>query len=391
MNIVAIRDEIMACHDKIFINSAGSSLPPMVVNEAIYSYLRGEEMIGGYAYAATQQPLIQDFYHQAAILLNTTVHNIAFQTSATDAYAKAFSSIPLAENEYILTTNDDYISNQIAMLALAKRQKVVIVRANNLENGDLDLEDFEAKIKQYAPKLVSVSHIPTNSGKIQDILAIGQLCQQYDIWYIVDACQSVGQMEVDVQAIGCDFLTATGRKFVRGPRGTGFLYISDKALAAGLEPAGLDMKGAEWTATDAYKIKPNASRFEYWEANYALVVGLGAALKYINSLGIKNIDDRNRFLQHYFRNKLREIPNLRLLDEGSQLCSIITFRIEGKTLQEIEHLLNTNKVYYSVSTKSNALIDFTHKKVDWAIRFSPHYFNTTEELDEVCSILKENT
>ncbi len=387
MNISAIRDEIMACHDKIFLNSAGSSLPPMVVNETIYAYLQGEEILGGYAYEATQQPLIQNFYHQAAVLLNTTVHNIAFQTSATDAYAKAFSSIPFEPNDYVLTTNDDYISNQIAMLALVKRQNVRILRANNLENGDLDLVDFEAKIQKYAPKLVSVSHIPTNSGKIQAVEAVGELCSKYDIWYLLDACQSVGQLEVDVQAIGCDFLTATGRKFVRGPRGTGFLYVSDKALAAGLEPVGIDMKGAEWTTIDTYKIKATAARFEFWEANYALVAGLGAALQYINQHGIKNIEARNRFLQHYLRNKLRSIANLRLLDEGSNLCNIITFRIEGKTLPEMEQILREGKVFHSVTTISNALIDFTKKKVDWAIRFSPHYFNTTEELDEVCVLL----
>ncbi len=381
MNIEKIRQDTRGLDGKIFLNSAGSSLMPSQVVDRMTAYLGLEESYGGYQVEAMQASEIAAFYTQAARLLNAKEHQMAFAYNATDAFSKALSSVRFKQGDYILTSNDDYVSNQIAFLSLQKRFGIQILRANNLGNGDLDLGHFESFLKTHRPALVSLTHIPTNSGKIQDAESVGKLCKLYDTLYLLDACQSVGQIPVDVQKIGCDFLSATGRKFLRGPRGTGLLYVSDKVLDMGLEPLLPDMRGAEWIDKDNYLAVPGAKRFELFEVSYASLLGLTEAIRYANDTGMENIYMYNQELADYTRQKLTAIPGLSLLDMGSRLSNIITFHIHGARLESIEKDLSDAQVTYSVSRRRNAVIDMDRKGIDWALRFSPHYFNTVNELE----------
>ncbi|MDQ8005242.1 MAG: aminotransferase class V-fold PLP-dependent enzyme [Pedobacter sp.] len=387
MNIDQIRKETQGCNDKIFLNSAGSSLMPKSVLDKTINYLREEEQFGGYFVANKYAKLISEFYRETAKLINTKEQNIAFATNATDAYAKASSSIPFKSGDSIITTDDDYVSNQIALISLKKRLNIKIYRVRKLPNQEIDLDDLELLIKKHQPKLIAITHIPTNSGLVQNVEAVGEICQTQDILYLVDACQSVGQLVVDVQQIKCDFLTATGRKFLRGPRGTGFLFVSDKALGLKLAPLLLDMKDASWTSFDDFELGKTAKRFEFWEQSCASIIGLTEAVRYANEIGLSNIQSYNQVLSGNLRTLLSENSDLRVLDEGTKLSSIVTFHHQKMNLTELQQLLSNNNIYYSVSHKSSALIDFTRKNVDWALRFSPHYFNTKDEIEKVAAIL----
>jgi len=387
MNIESIRADIKHYGDKLFLNSAGSSLMPKSVRECINQYLIEEEMHGGYKLADMRANDLNQFYHQAAQLLNCKDANIAFAHDATDAYIKALSSIQFESGDIIITSQDDYSSNQIQFISLQKRLGIKIKRIRTQENGDIDLNHFSSLIKEEQVKLVAITHIPTNSGKIQDVISIGQLCHEYDIIYLVDACQSVGQIPVDVQKIRCDFLSATGRKFLRGPRGTGLLYVSDKILEQGLNPLFIDGFGAIWTGPEQFEIRKTAKRFQTWEAPFAMVLGLAESLRYTNAIGMNHIHVRNQSLMKHFRHKLENTSKLTVYDKGSTLANITTIRKDEKSLEETEKHLQKHKVYYSVSTIEWGLLDFTHKQIDWVIRLSPHYFNTVEELDTVCEIL----
>ncbi|WP_461789988.1 aminotransferase class V-fold PLP-dependent enzyme [Pedobacter sp.] len=387
MQINQIRKDTLGCHDKTFLNSAGASLMPKSVVQKQMEYLKLEEEFGGYHVASQQAAALNEFYIETAKLINCKPQNIAFATNATDAYAKALSSIPFKPGDSIITTDDDYISNQIAFLSLQKRLNLKIHRIKKLANQDLDLDHFLQLIKKHQPKLVAVTHIPSNSGLIQNVEEIGKICKQNGILYLVDACQSVGQLLVDTQKISCDFLTATGRKFLRGPRGTGFLYVSDNALSKGLAPLLLDMSGARWTTPNTYELGDDAKRFEIWERSCASVVGLTEAIRYANSIGMGNIEAYNRNLSSQLRNMLQQNSNLEILDKGHNLASIVTFHHRNVSLQALQEMLSKNNIYYSVSFKAGALIDFGEKNVDWAIRFSPHYFNTLTEMEVVTDLL----
>ncbi|WP_426278265.1 aminotransferase class V-fold PLP-dependent enzyme [Chryseobacterium sp. S-02] len=390
MNIDIIRQDIRGLSDdKIFLNNAGSSLMPIQVVDSMIDYLQQEEQSGGYEVANRNTELLESFYDETAKLIHCKPSNIAFATSATDAYTKALSSIVFKEGDVIITTIDDYISNQITFISLQKKLKVKIIRTKKLANHELDLEDFENLVKTHHPKLVAVTHIPTNSGLIQDVESVGKICKRYDVLYLVDACQSVGQMVVDVEKIGCDFLTATGRKFMRGPRGTGFLYVSDKVLEQNYAPLLLDMRGANWTEYDDYELFKTAKRFEHWEISYASLLGFTEALKYANTIGLHTIEHYNKGLSERLRGNLKN-NGFQIWDQGNNLSSIITFCGPDEDLENIQKVLKENNVFFSVTYKNSALIDFTDKNINGIVRLSPHYFNTVEEIEKVSEILKNS-
>lgn len=388
MNTEKIRQDIRGLSDgKIFLNNAGSSLMPSIVVDSMKEYLELEEQIGGYETANRKADILEKFYDEAAELINAKPSNIAFATSATEAYAKALSSIMFEEDDVIITTADDYISNQITFISLQKKLKVNIIRTKNLSDNELDLEDLENLIKKYNPKLIAVTHIPTNSGLIQNVEGVGRLCKQYDVLYLVDACQSVGQLAVDVEKIGCDFLSATGRKFMRGPRGTGFLYVSDKVLEQNYAPLLLDMRGADWTEFNNYELFKTAKRFESWEISYASLMGFTKALQYANNIGLNAIEHYNRGLSVRLRENLRN-SGFNVWDWGENLSSIVTFSGPDGDLEKIQHVLKEHNVFFSVTHKNSALIDFARKNINGIVRLSPHYFNTVEEIDVVSNVLK---
>jgi selenocysteine lyase/cysteine desulfurase len=384
-----LRAETPGCAHRIHFNNAGAGLMPAPVLEAMKDYLELEAELGGYEAADARAEAIQDFYAATAHLLGCEARNVAFATNATDAFARAVSSIPFGPGDLILTTRDDYISNQIAFLSLRKRLGVEVVHAPNLPVGGVDVEAMERLMQERRPRLVAVTHIPTNSGLVQPAAEIGRRCRELELLYLVDACQSVGQYAIDVEQLGCDFLSATGRKFLRGPRGSGFLYVSDRALAAGYEPLFIDMRGARWVGFEQYEQVETAARFEDWEFSYATVLGAAAAARYALAVGIDAIADRTPALGGTLRERLAEIDGVRVLDRGPELCAIVTFTLEGWKSGDLSHELRRRRINSSVSAREHALYDFAEKDVEACVRLSPHYYNTEQEVDEVVHALRE--
>ena len=252
----------------------------------------------------------------------------------------------------------------------------------------MDVDDFEHLLKQHRPVLAAVTHVPTNSGLVQPVEAIGKICREHDVWYLVDACQSAGQMSLDVERIGCDFLSATMRKFMRGPRGAGFLYVSDRVLEAGLEMLLPDMRGANWTGPDEYATVPDARRFEYWEMSPALVLGSKVAAEYALSVGLNRIEERVKMLAELTRRHLRALPGVQVLDQGDERCGIVTAHAEQWEPKSLLEKLRAENINCRVSPPLVAQIDFPRKGVNWALRVSPHYYNTEEEVERMVEVLK---
>lgn len=376
----------------IHFNNAGCGLLAAPVLDAMVGHLYLESEIGGYEASAARAAQVAEFHTQTAALLGTEPRNIAFAGSATHAYANALSAIPFQPGDVILTTRNDFISNQIAFLALRKRFGVRIVHAPDLPEGGVDVAAMALLMRRERPRLVAATQIPTNSGLIQPVAEIGRHCRDLELLYLVDACQSVGQLEVDVEEIGCDFLTATCRKFLRGPRATGFLYASDRVLAEGLEPLFIDMHGARWTAPGEYQPAETARRFEEWEMPYAAVIGSARAVQYAREVGLPAIADRTRRLSADLRKLLAGLPNVRVLDHGTQLGALVTIAVEGWEPEPFKQALDGRGVNSALSFREFAQFDFgVDKDVDWALRLSPHYYNTADEVDAVVDAIRELT
>src|SRR5687768_3349616 len=269
------RDETPGCVHRNHLNNAGAALMHEPVIRAVQEHLALEAQIGGYEAAEERLAKTNRVYEAIAALVNAAPRNIAITPSSTVAFVQAMSSIDFQPGDVILTSRCDYTSNQLHYLSLARRHGVRVVRAHDLPEGGVDPDSVKAIAHQMRPRLVAISWVPTNSGLVQDVGGIGQICEELGLCYLVDACQAAGQLPINVDRLRCDFLSATARKFLRGPRGIGFLYVSDRALARGDHPLYVDMRGATWTGPDALSLVDDARRFEEWEFPYALVLGLG--------------------------------------------------------------------------------------------------------------------
>lgn len=386
--IEKLRNETPGVKHRIHLNNAGAALMPQKVTQVIVDYIELESMNGGYELARDKADEIARFYTSTALLLHTKAQNIAYTSNATDSYIKALSSINFKSGDIILTTKDDYVSNQISFLQLHKLKGIEVIRAEKTPRGGVDLNSMSELIKRHQPKLVAVTHVPTNSGLVQPIESIGQMCREQGSLYLVDACQSAGQIDLNVQDIQCDFLSATMRKFLRGPRGAGFLYVSDRVLEGDYEPIFMDLHSAEWLKPDVYEAVNTGKRFEIWEKPYALLLGSKAAVEVALEVGIKKIEARVPQLAAHCREKLREIGQVRILDTGERQCGIVTLTLDHMSGEEIKAQLDQAKINTSLVSPESALIDFIDKKIDWALRISPHYYNTFKEIDTFIETFK---
>lgn len=364
---------------------------PKPVIEAIRSHLELEANIGGYEAEAGRQPAIRAAYAAVAELIGTSSDRIAFMEHATAGFVAALSAIPFKPGDVIATTRHDYVSNQIQYLSLARRLGVEVVHVPDAQEGGVDLAAMEETIHRRRPRLVAATHVPTNSGLVQDVGAIGQMCRAREVLYLVDGCQSVGQMPIDVEAIGCDFFSATARKYLRGPRGAGFLYVSDRVLDMGLEPLFPDLRGADMVAADLYQPAPDATRFETWEFSWGLVLGTGAAARYALDVGLADIQKRSRELAHRLRTALDAMAGVRVLDHGAELSATVTTHVEGRRPADLVAELRSRGINTSAQTRLDAVMDFDAKEVDGALRVSPHYFNDDEDIGRFLDALGEIT
>ena len=362
---------------------------PSPVSRTIIEYIELESRVGGYEAAAMSRDRIKEAYTSVAHLLGTEPRNIAFTENATVSYAQALSAIPFEPGDVILTTRNDYASNYILFLSLQKRFGIHIEIAPELSTGGVDEDAMIRLIRSQHPRLVSVTQIPTNSGLVQEVASIGRVCKEENVLYIIDACQSVGQRVVDVGEIPCDFLSVTSRKFLRGPRGSGFLYVSDRVLELGYAPLILDMRGADWIEEGQYRLVDDARRFENWEFAWALVLATGEAARYASEIGLPAIQDRVQQLSGSLREALEQIEGVRVLDRGQELGGIVTLWVEGWDPADLVTRLREQNVNTSSQVRSSAVMDYDDKGVAGSLRFSPHYYNTEEELDQAVDIFKD--
>src|SRR5438445_3622479 len=306
------RRDTPGCRDRIHLNNAGAALMPQPVLETLTRHLEREAAIGAYEAAEEAAGRVGETYELVGRLVGAAARNIALVENATVAFSQALSAFDFRPGDRIVTTRADYPSNQLMYLSLAQRAGVETVRADDLPEGGVDPDSVRRLARDPRTRLVALSWVPTNSGLVQDARAVGEVCAELDVPYLVDACQTVGQMAIDVNALRCDFLAATGRKFLRGPRGIGFLYVSDRMLERGAFPLFLDMRGADWIDPDAFRLSDGARRFENWEFAYALIVGLGAAARYALAAGRLG-HERAWRLAALLRERLDALPEGRVL------------------------------------------------------------------------------
>ncbi len=385
INKPAITADLLATEDLIHFDNAGASLMPRCVFDAQKDHLQLEAALGGYEAARLKQVEIDAVYASVARLLSCRQDEIAIVENATVGWTMAFYAIPFAAGDRILTAEAEYASNYLAYLQLKAEKGIEVETIPSTADGELDVGALESMIDERV-KLISVTHVPTNGGLVNPVEEIGAVARAHNITYLVDACQSAGQLPLDVDAIQCDLLSATGRKYLRGPRGIGFLYVSRRILES-LHPPMIDLFSAAWVDVDCYELRKDARRFENWENNYAARLGLGSAVDYALQIGLDNIEVEVTRLAETLRSRLAEIPGVDVHDIGKRKCGIVSFTIDGIDATEIEARLRENKVHVSLSSPASTLIDARRRDLPDLVRASLHYFNRDAEIDIVAGLV----
>jgi len=377
LDVERARRDTPGCQSVIHLNNAGASLMPRPVLAAITDHVALESQIGGYEAAEQNAGRIEDCYQLLADLLNCRASEIAVLDSATRAWDLAFYSLPLGPGDRILTSVAEYASNYISFLQRCHDTGATVDVIPNDATGQLAVDELEAMLDPRV-KLIAITHVPTNSGLVNPAEAVGEVARRHGILYLLDACQSVGQLPVDVNRIGCDILSTTGRKYLRGPRGTGLLYIR-QALATELTPVILDLYSAKWTTRTTFEIRDDARRFESWESSPALKLGLGSAVVHLQGFGIDAIWERVQALANQLRELLAEVDGVAVVDPGPVRCGIVSFT-SPVLPRDLKQLMRVRGINIWTSETRSTRLDMESRKLTEVVRASVHYFNTSEEL-----------
>ncbi|MEE1761245.1 MULTISPECIES: aminotransferase class V-fold PLP-dependent enzyme [unclassified Streptomyces] len=387
MDIDALRRDTPGTAHRLHLNNAGAALLSRPTLDAVTAHLELEATIGGYEAARQEQDRIDATYTNLARLIGGRPDEIALFDNSTHAWNAAFYALTFKPGDRILTGRAEYGSNVLAYLQVARRTGAEIVVVPDDPSGQLDTAALADLIDERT-RLVGISHIPTSGGLINPAAEIGRITRAAGVPFLLDATQSVGQFPVDVEAIGCDMLTATGRKFLRGPRGTGFLWVRTEALEY-LDPYVTEIHAATWDGGRGFTWQPGARRFETWEVGYAGVLGLDAAVRQALDLGLDRIGERALALGAYLRDRLDALPGVTTHDLGTHRCAIVTAKVDGLSATEVADGLARQRINVTTTDPAHTQFDTEHRGVHPLVRLSPHYYNTEAELDRTVEVMAD--
>jgi cysteine desulfurase/selenocysteine lyase len=376
------------CDEVLHLNHAGASLLPQPVLDTVVDHLQREAATGGYEAAAEASQALDAVYASIARLLGCGADEVSLSDSATRSWMSVVHALPLRAGDRIVTSRAEYGSNAIALLQLQRRYGCEIVLVDDDADGQIDLDGLTRALDHDQIGFVSLVHVPTQSGLVNPAAEVGRLCHEAEVLFVLDACQSAGQLPLDVTELGCHVLTATGRKFLRGPRGTGFAYVQ-RELVAQLEPPMLDLHAATWVSPERFEIRPDARRFEMWESDVAGRLGLGAAVDHAEEWGLDAIADRTAILAAGLRARLSEIPGVTVRDRGARLGAITTFTVDGVDADDIVTRLRAQGTNVTASPKTSAQLDLPNRGLEAVVRASVHYVTTDDELDRFASQVRD--
>ena len=384
--IQAFRAATKGTAERIHLNNAGASLPPDVVVDTMVDFLREEALYGGYETEAKYRTQLDHTHTLIAQLIHAHPDEIALVENASAAWDIAFNGLDFKQGDEVITSEMEYASNVLGLLNAQKLYGIVIKVIPNDAEGNFPVSALEAAITGRT-KLIAVTHVPSTAGNVLPAAAIGEVARKHQIVYLLDACQSVGQMPVDVQAIGCDMLAVTGRKYLRGPRGSGFLYVRREMLDK-LKLLFFDGRTVSSMNQQGFVIRKDARRFEWYEKNFAVVLGLQKAVEYALNIGIERIWQRIEHVASLFRQQLREVDGITIHDLGDELCGIVTFSISGVPAAEVKARLAAQDINVNIGFAKSTLYYMDRKGLDGIVRASVHYYNTEEEIAKVCMELR---
>ncbi len=392
LDIAAERAATPGCAAVAHLNNAGAALPTTATLDTVIAHLRLEAIIGGYEAAAAESDRIDAVATSAARLLGARSEEVALTGSDTEGWTKALWGLALGgglpSGRRVLVDRQTYDSHYLGLLQVSQITGSAIDVVPAVADGTIDLEALTSELAVGDVALVSATHVGTHRGLVNPVAEVGDRCRHAGALFFLDACQSVGQLPVDVVRIGCAVATATGRKWLRGPRGSGLLYVRAD-LVESLRPPGIDGSSARWEDAGHYRLQPGAARFMPFEYPVAVHLGLGTAIDHALALGIDAIYDQVNRIAEFLRAELASADGVSVHDGGSRRSGIVTFTAAGVEPIVIKGAATAAGVNVSVTEAGAARLDMGGARPEAIVRASPHYFNTEEECARLVEVVAD--
>ncbi|MFS8198425.1 FAD-dependent oxidoreductase [Streptomyces sp. CWNU-52B] len=385
LDVAALRAATPGMRHAHHMNAAGAALPSAATLAAVTDHLRLESLLGGYEAAEALADRTERVYHSAARLIGAGPQDIALVDSASTAWQRALGALRLKAGDRVLASSSTYVSSALHLLEMRDSHGIVLEVLPADESGQVDLGALESALRRPAA-LVTTAHVPTSSGLVEPVAEVGALAARAGVPLLLDATQSLGQLPVDVEEMGCAVVVATGRKFLRGPRGTGLLYVGPE-LRAGTRPAAPDVRGAQWSADFRYEVMPEARRYETWESSHALRLGLGTALDEALGLGVERIRDHVTALAERLRAGLAGVPGIRRTDPAAAASGIVTFLREDEDPRQTVRDLRATGFRLTTVPASHGQWDLGRRGLDRVARASLHVYNSEDDVDALVAAL----
>jgi selenocysteine lyase/cysteine desulfurase len=392
LDIAAERAATPGCATVVHLNSAGAALPTAATLDTVVAHLRLESTMGGYEAAAAVADRIAGVATSAARLLGARTEEVALTGSDTEGWTKVLWGLTLGgglpAGRRILVDRQTYDSHYLGLLQVCQVTGSTIDVVPAVADGTIDLEALVTELAVDDVALVSATHVGTHRGLVNPVEEVGDCCGNAGVPFFLDACQSMGQLPVDVVRIGCAVATGTGRKWLRGPRGSGLLFVRADFVES-LRPPGIDGSSARWEDADHYRLQPGASRFMPFENPVAIHLGLGTAVDHALALGIDAIASQVGRIAEHLRSELASVGSVAVHDGGTRRSGIVTFTVDGVAPVEVKDAASAAGVNVSVTEAGAARLDMGGARPEAVVRASPHYITTEEECARLVEVVAD--
>lgn len=388
IDVAVERERTLGTRSRHYFNAAGAGLISQNVIQCMIEHLRQEEQYGAYEAANLVAHDIEELYTSAAELLGCDADEISLHDTATTGLRVVFDALRLGEGDTVIASRSSYVSQALRLLTLEKLDGVTLRVIDNAPDGTVDLVALETALMQAPGAIISAVHVPTSSGLVEPVLSIGELARRHGATYILDATQSVGQIDIDVRSIGCDVLVATGRKFLRGPRGTAFNYVRRGFLET-LEPWAPDVRGSIWSGQDQWTTPVSARSLETWEAATAGRLGLGVAIREAIQRGMPETE---RFIATgaaRLRSALGAVDGVTVVDPPAATSGIVTFMVDGADARAVSRELRQRGIDTIAIPATHAQWDLGLRGFDAVVRASVHVYNDQADFDAIVAAMTE--
>ncbi|MBA5777328.1 aminotransferase class V-fold PLP-dependent enzyme [Stappia sp. F7233] len=385
MSTNTMRQGIPHVDDFIHLNNAAGSLADQRVHDAIKAHLELEARSGSTEAMNAVSSKLEQLYSAVAAFVGGTADQMLVADSHTNAWQRPFLAVDLKPGDVVLVGSSEWGGNLSMIHHTCRRTGASYKVVPDDASGRMDLRTFESALKDKRVKLVCTTWVAATSGQVNPVEEIGELMRQTEALHFVDGAQAIGQFPVDIRNLNCDLLTVSARKFVRGPRGTGFAWISKRFLNE-YKPLGVDQFAAPWE-NDAPHLRGDARRFETGESNYAARLGLLSALELILTRDISADFTVIKELAAQARARLSSTEGITVLEGNEGSCGLVTFLADGVAPAKIAADLRQSRINISAPTTRYGPLYMAARGWNAINRLSPHAFNTADEIDKACDAI----